>query len=416
LSFLAIVGLSFSIIIAVTYYSTNIARKLKSVPVLQDGTTLIVPFIVNAINGALPTALQLITDLEGWDSAETVTNIVLFRLYLANILNALILGFSYLVLADPFLFASSTNRIRDSFGIKESLNFDCRLDQVGSGLFTLVLSTWVLDIVFFFGVPFAYLLFARFRHLPFQKFEFQVAPSLVKKLYFMGLVFMTLPFTPFLLIFVPLLLFVGFKVEKLVLKRLYQKPLRPWKGQKAGFIYTLFYLISFVFIGITVNVYFLTSKTFVKSCSIQDRFVDLCQTGSYDPTTSICSTDQSSDYYLVYGTTGNYPAVLCKAACGPFINQSSNLNPFHEMISGYTVLRYIWTICFSFPYLPWVLVLILAIAIILHNNSLDVARLLTYARERSMEAHILSLEIERKKQEKVINRLKSIEQHSDKED
>ena len=177
----------------------------------------------------------MFTTFEMWDSAQTTTNLVLLRMYISSVLNTLLLAISCIVLAHPFLLADQSS-LRNSFGLKVSTSITCRLDQAGQGLFTLVIFTWAIDCVTLLGVPIAYQVLAYCLRTPYEKIEFNVPQNMVKRLNFMGLVFLSLPFCPLTMCFAPFFLFVGFKWEKNIIKYMYAKPLRQWSGQKAGLV------------------------------------------------------------------------------------------------------------------------------------------------------------------------------------
>jgi hypothetical protein len=405
LLYFAVVFGSFAIIVYVTLYSNDIARLAQNVPGLGNFTSLIVPFILNVVNGAVPTLLQYITQFEQWDSAKTVTDLVLLRMYVSNVLNTLLLAVSYVVLADPFLLADQQS-LRNSFGIKVNDQFSCRLDQVGQGLFTLVIFTWAIDCASLLAMPILYKIIAYIRKTNFEKIEFNVAQNMVKRLNFMGLVFLSLPFSPLTLVFTPFFLFFGFKWEKQVIKHYYAKPVRQWSGQKAGFVNAIVYFCSFLVIGITVSGYFLSSKTFAKSCDIQDQFVHLCTDDVQDDNT--CTTDPSSIYYAYYGST-QYPASICENACGPFIHSRHNFQPFLDTLKQYPALSYIWDICFDYSYVPWAVTIILALVISTTFNSLDVEKFSAYNHSLSLQSQLVLMDAECKKQERLIKRLKVLE-------
>jgi hypothetical protein len=58
---------------------------------------------------------------------------------------------------------------------------------------------------------------------------------------------------------------------------------------------------------------------------------------------------------------------------------------------------------------PWFLVIALALTVSMRRNAFDVSKFASYNKERAMESQIQSIEAERKRQEKMIARLKSIE-------
>lgn len=412
-SFICLVSASFAIILYVTIYGQSISKVVKNVPGLSNVNSLIAPFILNVLNSVLPTLLSSITEFEDWDSAETASNLVLFRLYLASTANALLTVFSYLVLADPFLMATSP-KIRNSFGLKKNTAYNCVMDQVASGLFTLVSITWAIDQLNLIFTPIFLKYYAFAMRQPYSKPQFLVADHMVKRLGFCGLAFASLAFCPFTLIFQPLFIGLAFKLNKNVIKYLYSKPKRPWKGQKAGLVYTSFYFVSWVLVGLSVVCYFLTSKTFPKDCNIQDNAVNLCAS-VVDSTTNTCVMNPASAYYAYYSGS-EYPKAICEQACGPFTASSSNFSPLQITIAGNYIADTVWSVFFSYPYMPWVLAMILSVTVAMLKNSLDIVRLAANHKERVMEAHILAVEAERTKQDRIIKKLKSIEDTADDED
>ncbi len=375
LLYFTVVAASFAVIIYVTINSSKISNRVENIPVLNKLEALVVPFILNFINGILPIILKGITVLEGWDSAETISNIILFRMYLSSILNALLIAFSYLILTDPGLLSDSLE-LRNSLGVEADLGkFPCRFDQAAAGLFNLVIFTWALDNISFWMAPFGNYVIARIRKKPFIKSEFGVAENMVKRLNFMGLLFISLPYCPLTWIFTPLYLGIGFKWEKNIIKYYYSKPKRQWNGQRAGLFYTLFFLLTFASLGLVVTSYFFTSKTFVKldnDCPLK-------------------------------------PTTECGNACGPFTVESTNLTPFQTAISAYSALYIAWQICFSYPYLPWFGIIMLSLLLSMKENSLLIDRLASQGKLNALEGQIAAIEIERKKQDKMIRKLKAIE-------
>ena len=129
-------------------------------------------------------------------------------------------------------------------------------------------------------------------------------------------------------------------------------------------------------------------------------FVHLCDSAiipSLD-SNNICTTDIYSLYYHYYGRT-SYPSTICNLACGPFIHDRSHFQPFLDTLFDYT-------------YIPWAFTIMLAVVISTTFNSIDVLKFSTYTNEISLESQILILETENKKQERLIKRLKVIEDRS----
>jgi len=142
---------SWATIIFLTAQQNVLAKQLaESIDGASYIASSIVPGCVTAINSLLPILIDKITQFESWDSEKTVIKVLLIKMYLAKILNVLIQFASYLLLADPIFFTSSSNAF---FGFQtgdENLaratirtnvevqftpeTFNCRLDQVAAGL------------------------------------------------------------------------------------------------------------------------------------------------------------------------------------------------------------------------------------------------------------------------------------------
>ena len=142
-------------------------------------------------------------------------------------------------------------------------------------------------------------------------------------------------------------------------------------------------------------------------------FVHLCDSAiipSLD-SNNTCTTDIYSLYYHYYGRT-SYPSTICNLACGPFIHDRSHFQPFLDTLADYPVLNYLWQFLFDYTYIPWAFTIMLAVVISTTFNSIDVLKFSTYTNEISLESQILILETENKKQERLIKRLKVIEDRS----
>lgn len=78
-------------------------------------------------------------------------------------------------------------------------------------------------------------------------------------------------------------------------------------------------------------------------------------------------------------------------------------------VLGTGTLSEIWAAIFEFPYLPWFLVICLALAVTMRVNSAEVSKYASSNKERAMESQLQSIEAERRRQEKIIAKLRSIE-------
>lgn len=209
-------------------------------------------------------------------------------------------------------------------------------------MFSLMMLTWLFRVVFIVLNPMTdYLLAVYVRKTTWVKAEFSVAQQMVKLLSYLGIIFITFPFAPLSIVFVPLTTLLSIKWEKFWLKRLYCKPKRPWKAHKAAFIYTVFFLTTFVLVGVTICGYFMYTRTLAKSCAIQDEYVQLCVYGYLNEGSSKCTTDSSSKYFALYGAS-SYPGVICSTACGPFVDVASPVDAFIEYASSSFVVDVIW--------------------------------------------------------------------------
>jgi len=214
------------------------------------------------------------------------------------------------------------------------------------------------------------------------------------------------PFAPLTMIFVPIFLVINFKWEKYCVKKWYAKPKRIARGQSTGLVFTFFYLSTFIILGSTMGFYFLTSKTFAKDCNIQDDHVGLCAS---EVISDLCTVDTSSKYYPYFSSeANNYPHIICKDACGPFVSSVSNFEPLKDKMLGVYAVYFVWQVLFVYPYVPWFFVIVLALVIAIKVNSMDVLTYSSYNKEKEMEAHISTIEGERKKQEKTIKKLKQL--------
>jgi hypothetical protein len=396
-------------------YASKISSAAETVPGLSNIGTLIGPLALQFINSVVPILLEYITTFEVWDSAQTELKFLLFRVYLSNTLNTLILTLSYILLMDPFLLASYPS-LRKSLELKINPTFSCRVDQAADGLFVLVAVTWAIQLVSFIASPLSMRLLAWIMGQPWVKYEFNIAMNMVKKFSFLGLVFVAFPFAPLTMIFVPFYMYIGFRFENYTLKHYYSKPKRPFRGQQASLLYAIFYLVTFVLVGLSVSCYFITTKTMAKNCDIQDRYVGLCAEADSLDSNDVCAVSKSSKYYSIWGAGGDYPAVVCLDACGPFVDERSGMAAFKDVVVGDSVLAVVWAAIFEVPYVPWFLTVCLAMWVAAGTNVLEVSKIASSSKERVLESQIQASEADRKRQERIITKLKSIEEDEDPEE
>ena len=313
-------GISFAAIGLVTIYTDDIGKAVASSG-FATFSSVIAPLALNIINGVAPPLLKIITDLEAWDSGEVKVQILLGRMYLSNITNTLILAVSYLLLADPFLFAEYPT-FRSLLETEESGEFSCRIDQCADAMFSLLLTNFFLQNATKFLIPWGKIQLQKFMKTSVIKFEaFEIEPSMINLFSYISLVMITFPFAPLSLIFMPLAFYLKIKWEVWVMLKYNSRPEKTWKAQNSGVIFTSFYLCTEMIIGLPAIFYFLTTNTFPKDCDIQDSYVNLC---ADDVNNNLCTTDTSNQFYSSYGGS-NYPSNICSDACGPFVSFDSTL-------------------------------------------------------------------------------------------
>lgn len=284
--YLAWQSIAFLIIIGLTIYHEQIISQIPLVNKLTAYSSIVVNLSLTVISGITPEIMNRITEMERWDSSQVEVSIRLFRVFLSNQLNVLLFVLSYLLLADPYLFSTNTyihnirGNIENAYVTGE---FNCRLDSVEYQLILLSLTTFLSNLFAVYMAGAGPYIMARLKSFFTSKkvtevarTEFDIVEFMVNLLNFVMIEMVKIPFAPQILLFTPLFLYISFKWEKSVVFLYMNKPKRPMKAQKAGFVFSLFYTMSFIMIGISVVLYFFISKTFPKSCDIQVIVDDSC--------------------------------------------------------------------------------------------------------------------------------------------
>ena len=421
--YLIVQTISFILIILVTVGESSLSsnqNNLNSSAFIINVKQLLPSILLTAINYATPNLFTRITLLEQWDNVSTEINMLLIRMFCSSTLNLLLLAFSYALLANPFLLADSP-KIRIALEVRPSTAFLCRMDQAANGLFTLVILSFLLKAAAMMIVPIMNVLRARLTLKCVVKEEFAIAQRIVETLNLISVVFLSFPYAPLSLIFLPFLLYGTLKWEKYTTLRFQSKPRRPWKAQKAGSVFTMFYLISLLSIGIPSGIFFLATSTFPKSCTLQDMNVKLCLTPLLS-NSNVCTLDKSSPYYNYYNNRDKlyepniiqYPKGICENACGPFVDiAGSNMDPVIDAINSIDVLRGFSEALFVYPFLPWGITLILFFVLCIQRNTYDILSYHNWFGIRSLNTKILELELETKRQKKIIGRLRLIARYDE---
>ena len=338
-------------------------------------------------------------------------------MYFSNIFNVLILAGSYALLADPLLLAMSAyESYRRTVEIQFHSNLNvCRMDQVADGLLTLLLTAFAIKFIMVVLNPLSDYIYAIVTSTPYEKTEFNIASSIVSMLYLATISMLIFPYAPITIIIVPLMLFILLKWEKYIMLRLYRSPKRPWKAQKAGEVFSIFYLLSFFLVGVPSSTFFFSVSAFAKDCSIQDSYIHLCS-NSTSMSNNVCGLRDSSVFFNLYSDPSycpeGYPACICNYACGPFIYDNTNISPFRAQVESIFILDYIWQGLFTLPYGPWVIISVLFLTSTSLGNSLRVQTKSFAMKETALKTRMDALEASNKDKEKRLQKIKAIESQS----
>ena len=404
-------------IVYVTISATQINDNVSNVQALRSLAPFFSAIVISAVNSSLPTILFYITAFEAWDSPTLELNVLLGRMYFSNVFNVLILAGSYALLADPLLLAMNDYeyyRLLVEIQFHSNLNV-CRMDQVAEGLLTLLLTSFAIKFMMVILNPLSDYIYAIVTGTPYEKTEFNIASSIVSMLYLATISMLIFPYAPITIVIVPIMLFILLKWEKYVMLHLYRSPKRPWKAQKAGEVFSIFYLLSFFLVGIPSSTFFFSVSSFAKDCSIQDSYTHLCS-NSTNSTNNVCSLRDSSIFFDLYNDPTycpeGYPACICNYACGPFINDNTNITPFRAKVESIFILDYIWEGLFSLPYGPWVIISVLFLTASSLGNSLRVQTKSFAIKETALKTRMDALEASNKDKEKRLQKIKAFESQS----
>ena len=234
---------------------------------------------------------------------------------------------------------------------------------------------------------------------------------MVSNLYFTALMLLVLPFSPICAFIFPVMFAIRIYFEKYVSLKYYSKPKSVWVDEKSGFTYIVFYLCTLVIVGIPFTMYVLSKMTFAKDCIMQDDHVSLC----LDTVTAAntCTLDSASSYYAYFSSSTNcvsgYPACVCDHACGPFIAETNGFAIVKSTLKDVYILEYIYEYFLQYSFGAWLLVCLFFALSKMRKNSIEINAESAASKENEMFKQIELLENEKKKQEKLIARLKLLE-------
>lgn len=394
---------SFAIIIYLTLFAAAINSSLAGTSVAFIGQFLS-PLCLTVLNNITPILLIMVTDIERWDTGADETNVLLFRNYLSTILNTLLLALSYFLLADPVLLADRPT-LRKALNLMYNDKYPCRIDHAADSLFTLVLSGFVTKNVSLWLTPVLTMTYAKCSGEEFVKPGFNMSDAMVGLLGWSGLALLSFPFTPFGVLLMPIYIGISFRWEVYCYSEYYAKPKRPWKAQKAGATFILYYFVTVLILLVLPVMYFMNTSTFAKDCVLQDESVRLCLDTVDDK--YVCTLDPQSNYHNFFKGT-SYPKAICEGACGPFIHNTNNFDPILERIEANVALDWIWKLLFNSTYIPWMIIISLAMLLGTRKNTTKTMKISSLRKINAMEVTLHHLKAENRRQDKQLSRLKIV--------
>jgi len=236
---------------------------------LLDTILGLVPTLLpTAINGMLPTITKACVGLEAWDEPTFSLKMLVFRMYLGKMINALIqVGIILILFRGPGDFGLSeydANGQPDRSGRIEKRNcayLSCE-DQVGAKFFTLFATDVVVgsvsNVAVHAGTFFA---FTYVKPDPLKaKKEFEPPKEFIKILYQQIFVWLMLPHFPFGALIALPMWFLQFKADNFVLLTFNAKPVRPFDAKDSGVYFAMFYgMTLFIFLGWFYYLFFILS-------------------------------------------------------------------------------------------------------------------------------------------------------------
>jgi hypothetical protein len=91
--------------------------------------------------------------------------------------------------------------------------------------------------------------------------ELKIAELTTQKIFSTGLVMLTFPFAPMAVLLTPIVWYINFKLEKIIIMKYYGKPKREMRGGKNGIVFAGFMLTSVCVILLPVTFFFLSRES-----------------------------------------------------------------------------------------------------------------------------------------------------------
>ena len=416
IGFLVAQFVSFALIVYLTVYGDDVKMQIQATP-LSPLSGFLINIALAVISGVTPEIMNLITDFEQWNS-EMALRMILFRVYISNTLNILLIAISYILLADPtFLYDFPV--LSRTLYVPISEKYKCRLDQVSDELFFLYFNDRLVNGAIVWATGLIPYISSRITGKPWIKVEIDVQQSILTNISSAGVAMIVFVFSPLSMLLLPLLKAINIYYEKIVMIKYYQKPKRNWNAEKAELTFTRFYVFSILLLGIPVLLFFVTSRSMSKDCGIQDSSIGACRA---DIINNVCEIDSTSRFYESVTTNGtgsntglcfntfdtHYPRCLCagELSCGPFVRDADALRSFKAFVTQNYYVGQIWKYTLSESYCGWTITFILLCVVLLKSNTIQTDKVSNEIKLTKLLNKCDYLEWANHHQDQIINKLK----------
>ena len=432
LLYLCFQALSWAVIIALT------AGMMPTVPGMPESfSSVLVPAVVTLINTITPMFVTLVTQLEAWDRPETKIRMLIFRMYLAKVLNAAIQVLSVHLLADPFAFSNilpATTR----YDVEKRFlpdSYTCRADMAWFSLYQLVIVEFLLGKAVDAGVPLVLMAVAAVLRKPFKRSEYRLEVKMVSALYFQALVFAVLPYGPSLVPIFAFFIYLNFKWARFELNHFLSKP-APFDVRSVAKFFVELYFLTVVLLYLLPLNFFFQSMSFPKSCELFDENLKLCEDEVID---GICTLKSASDgasssssnlgnlavldefinnyvdekYYSASGTENklDYPWVFCKGPaatydCGPFAKVGKPYETIRDILSSPPGGSIAYRFASQEAIILWAIIFGLFFGLVLRQNRISNIERVAEDRARNYNNEMNILQFKYNKSQKEVEKYK----------
>lgn len=325
--FVVLLACSWSIIGLLAITQNDITNSFKNSSQAIAITMQFLPKLgISLANSLFPALTLKITNLESWDSSSFIIKLQIVRLYLAKVLNIVLYALLNLELATSNAwFGDSQGRIPFEPSI-----YNCREDQAGLNLMTLVVSEFVASKIIPLSMSFLYWMLSKCLKNYNWKKEIRVSQQVIDLIYFQGLIWITFPFFPYIAILGPVFLYLDFKFKLMRLNYLQAKPIAQTQSSEIMIIIMRMFNLTLVFM-LGYFGYFLTVN-------------------------------------ITHGTYGS------GVNCGAFISNLSANESVISAIESTVILDQIWVYVFTYTPVFWIIFLLCITKIIFLRNHLNILK------------------------------------------